>query len=259
MTADGAATEPAGPTVHVDDRGPVRVLTLDRPHRRNALDHATLEALRAGLAGAEPAVDGGAVRVLVLTGSAGHFCAGADLSGVEDEHFVALLSEVLGGLRSAPFPTLAAVEGAALGAGTQLAAACDLRMATGDARFGVPASRLGLMVDAWTVQRVAALVGQSMARHLLLTPDTMTGERAHDLGFVHRLGGLDAAFEWADELAALAPLTIAGHKAGLNELDPAGPAGAGYRAAFERAWSSRDLQEGLAAFRERRPPSFEGR
>src|SRR5690606_15067557 len=129
-------------------------------------DHATLEALAAALDEA-----GEEVRALVLTGAGGHFCAGADLSGVEDEAFTGLLRSVLDRLRLAPYVTIAAADGAALGAGTQLAIACDLRVATPQTSFGIPAGRLGLAVDAWTVDRLAVLAGAGPARAMLLAAE----------------------------------------------------------------------------------------
>jgi len=231
------------------------VLTIDRPERRNALDHAGLEQLESAL---DEAVAGEA-RVLVLAGAGGHFCSGADLTAVEDRHFVAALGRVLRALRDAPFPTLAAVEGYALGAGTQLALACDLRIATPGSGFGVPAAKLGLMVDQWTVRRLAGLVGQSTARHLLLSTDVISGERAHELGFVHRLGEVADGLAWADRIADLAPITLQGLKVGLNEADADAPVSPAYADAFARAWASHDLAEGLVAFGEKRPPRFQGR
>ena len=141
--------------IHVDAQGPVVTVTIDRPERRNALDLAAVEDLLAAVTGVP-----GATRVLVLTGADGHFCAGADLQDVSHEAFQPRLADLLAALRSATFVTLAAADGAALGAGTQLAVACDLRVATPGASFGIPAAKLGLAVDAGTAQRVALLAGQ---------------------------------------------------------------------------------------------------
>ncbi len=241
--------------IHLDDRGPVAVVTIDRPERRNALDLEALGQLLDALAATA------AARVVVLTGAGGHFCAGADLTDVEDEGFTDRLRELLTALRDDPRPTLAAVDGAALGAGTQLAVACDLRVATPAARFGVPAARLGLLVDHWSIQRLSLLAGAGPTRAMLLGAETYSGEDAERLGFVQRLGDLEAALGWADEIAALAPLTLAGSKLALNQLEM--PVGRGddqaVLDAWARAWGSEDLQEGITAFRERRRPVFHGR
>ncbi|MET0728700.1 MAG: enoyl-CoA hydratase [Acidimicrobiales bacterium] len=241
--------------IHLDERGPVALITLDRQDRRNALDHESLEQLL------DAHRRSGSARAVVLTGAGGHFCAGADLSGVEATAFTDLLREVMAVLRDDARPLIAAVDGTALGLGTQLAVACDLRVATPSARFGIPAAKLGLMVDHWTTERLALLAGAGPARAMLLAAETYGGEDAERLGFVQRVGTLDEALGWADEIAALAPLTIAGHKLALNRLEM--PVGRGddaeVLAAWTAAWASEDLQEGLAAFRERRRPVFHGR
>jgi enoyl-CoA hydratase len=241
--------------LHAEVRDNVVLVTIDRPHRRNALDHATLDALATTLDSTTSEV-----RALIITGAGGHFCAGADLTGVEDDRFVALLKRVLVRLGEAPYVTIAAADGAALGAGTQLAVACDLRVATPGASFGIPAGKLGLAVDTWTVDRLTQLAGHGTARAMLLAAEVLSGEDAHRLGLVQRLGGLDDARAWAESIAALAPLTVQAHKAAL--LSAGGRGGAQALAAAEtareRAWRSKDLQEGLAAFRERRSPVFEG-
>ena len=240
--------------IHHEQRGSVALVTIDRPERRNAVDHEALEGLSAAIDAATAASS----RALVLTGAGGAFCAGADLTGVEDTAFVAVLRRVLLGLRDATYPTIAAVEGPALGAGSQLAVACDLRVAAPNARFGIPAARLGLAVDQWTVQRVAMLAGQGPARAMLLAAETLSGDDAVRLGLAQRIGTLDDALAWAQDIAALAPLTIAAQKLMLNRLEGAAVDDPEVDAAFSRAWHSKDLQDGLTAFREKRPPAFRG-
>jgi enoyl-CoA hydratase len=240
--------------IHTTWHDRVLAVTIDRPERRNALDHDALDGLLAALGEAR----GGDARVLVLAGAGGHFCAGADLTGVDDPTFIERLHEVLDGLRTLPFPALAAVDGAALGAGTQLAVACDLRVATPTATFGIPAAKLGLMVDGWTVQRLVSMAGHGTARAMLLAAETMDGATAHHLGLVQRLGDVDEALEWATAIASLAPLTIRGHKIGCNEAENLVATSPTYRAAWTEAWASNDLAEGLRAFSERRAPDFAG-
>ncbi len=240
--------------VHVEWDGRVIVVTIDRPERRNAVDHATLLELGAAQ---RQAVEG-AARVLVLTGAPPAFCAGADLSGVEDGEFVRALADVLAGFGRLPIPCIAAVDGPALGAGTQLAIACDLRVATAESRFGIPAAKLGLAIDQWTVARLANEVGPSVARNMLLTASTY---RAADLvagGFVHRIGDRRAAIDWAEEIARLAPLTIAAHKVALETSAAPPETDALVVAARDRAWASADAEEGRLAFLEKRAPVFRG-
>jgi len=253
--------------IHIERCGAVTVVVLDRPERRNALDHDHCEQL-ATIVRAAP--DGGA-RALVLAGAGPHFCSGADLTGVEDAAFVGTLHEALEALATVPVPTIAAVHGAVLGAGSQLAIACDLRVAEPSARFAIPAAKLGLMVDHWTIARLALLAGHGPARAMLIAAEEYDAQAAHALGLVQRLGDRASALGWAEELTTLAPLTMAGHKLGLNLLEaglgpPAGdgarggPGGDGaYDTAFHAAWSSRDLAEAMAARAERRSPRFEGR
>ncbi len=238
-------------TLAVDRRGKVTILTIERPERRNALTHGTLDAFVEALGDEDP-------MVIVITGSDGHFCAGADLTTVEDTEFTDLLHTVLERIRSGPWVTIAAVSGAAMGGGVQLAIACDLRVAEESARFAIPAGKLGLMVDHWTVARLAGIVGQSTARAMLLGGADLRFEAAQRAGLIQRIGGLDEALAWADEITELAPLSVLGHKISLNATEDVA-----FRedasVAFRRAWASADLQEGLAAFREKRTPRFEGR
>ena len=243
-------------------------ITIDRPDRRGALNHTALEELDAAL----DRVAEDAPRSLVVWGTGDHFCAGADLTELEDQSFTRALRGVLDRLAGLDVPTVAAIAGSCMGLGVQLALACDLRLATPDARFAVPVARLGLMVDHWTVQRLAAVFGSSTARWMLLSAGVLDADRAFTLGAVNELVEVDpehgpggtvrsAAEHLAGRIAELAPLSNSGSKLGLDLLQPDGtmadPHGA-YAAAFDRAWASADLVEGRAAFADRRSPRFRG-
>jgi enoyl-CoA hydratase len=231
----------------------IAVVTIDRPARRNAVNHEALVML-AAIQG-EISVR---ARVMVLTGAPPAFCAGADLTGVEDDEFAGALAAALRGFTDLPCITLAAIDGPALGAGTQLAVACDLRMATTDSQFGVPAAKLGLAVDQWTIERLGREFGWSVARHMLLGVGLYTARQLHDQGAVHRLGGLDDALVWAEELVQYAPLTIAAHKRGLEAAAGEPADDDRFETLRAQAWSSRDAEEGRTAFLEKRRPQFRG-
>jgi len=239
--------------ITTERRGPVLVCTIDRPERRNALDAEHLAGLRDAFAAL------GDARAVVLAGAGTAFCAGADLGHVEGAEAAAVVRGTLDALSGLPVCTIAAVEGAALGAGTQLAIACDLRVVGPGARFGIPSSRLGLMVDHWTIEKLALLAGHGAARAMLLAGDVLDADDALRLGLAQRTGGLDAALAWAEEAAALAPLSVAGQKLALDRLSGRTVADADVQAAFDRVWTSDDRLEGIRAFREKRPARFEGR
>ena len=235
----------------------VLVCTIDRPDRRNAVDADHLEQLTHAFRSAvEPGAD---VRALVLTGEGSAFCAGADLSHVEDAEAAALVRRTLDALAELPICTVAAVNGPAMGAGCQLALACDLRVVAPTARFGIPSARLGLMVDHWTIEKLAQLAGHGPARAVLLAADTIDAEQALRTGFAQRPGDLAAAVDWAVEIAELAPLSVAGQKLALDRLAGRSVDAPDVREAFEAVWSSDDRLEGIRAFREKRPARFEGR
>ncbi len=243
-------------TVHVDRQGPTVVLTLDRPAKRNAVDHSTvLELLEAQRSIAADQ----SVRVVVLTGAPPAFSAGADLDGVEEGRFATDLVTALTGFGALTVPVIASIDGPALGAGAQLAVACDLRFATPDSVIGVPAAKLGLVVDHWTVRRLASEFGPPVARAMLIAAETYTAQRLYELGSIHRLGTLADALDWADRIGQLAPLTMAGHKIALEHLAPEPQLVEEFEAARRAAWASHDAVEGRTAFLAKRPPDFTGR
>jgi len=228
------------------------MITLDRPDRRNAVDHDTLLAL---LDAQRQVAD---ARVVVLTGEPPAFSAGADLTGVDQSVYAADLDRVLRGFVASTAPVIAAIDGPALGAGAQLVAVSDLRVASEDSIVGVPAARLGLVIDAWTVDRLRHEFGVAITRGMLTAAETYSGRRLFDAGVVHRLGGLDDALAWAADIAALAPLSIRAHKYALD-ADGADGTREQFETLRSEAWSSDDANEGRTAFLEKRRPVFRGR
>ncbi|WP_433801182.1 enoyl-CoA hydratase [Actinomycetospora sp. CA-084318] len=233
----------------------VTELRIVRPERRNALDTEHCRDLHAAL---DTAVAGGA-RAVVLTGEGTAFCSGADLDTVGDAGFLDALYAVLQRLVEVEVPVIAAVQGPAIGAGTQLALAADLRVCSDRAVFGLPTAALGLAVDPWTVRRLALLAGGGPARRMLLTCERLDVTAA--VGLVDRLADDPgaAALSWAAEVAELAPLTLAYNKLAVNRLleDPIDSVTLDAVAAgFSACWASADLVEGRRAREERRAPRF---
>lgn len=233
--------------------GDVAVIALRRPERRNALDLEHCDGLREAVRGA--ADDG--VRSIVITGEGTSFCAGADLTGVYGEEFRTGLYAALRAVRETPVPVIAAVNGPAIGAGTQLAIACDLRVVAASAVFGVPTARNGLAVDVWTIRRLVELCGGAAARAIMIGCDSVDAAHARTTGLADRDGDVDAALSWAGELATLAPLTLAYNKLVLNTPD-AGADDERLRAAFDACWASSDIDEARRAREEKRAPVFRG-
>ncbi len=261
--------------IDFEERGPIGILTIDRPERRNALSVELCDELAHHLTAER------SLRALVITGAGSSFCAGADLgrrgasggwqSGAHaqgEDHFHPPFERMLKAVVAYPAPVVAAINGPALGAGTQLAVACDLRVAAPGAIFGIPATSLGVMLLPENIARLAMLVGQGHARDLLLTGRRIDVDEALRMGLVNRTAGdaRAAALGWAEEIAAGAPLTVAGHKAVLNALARHMAFARGRDDALlgeldslvSRAFSSEDLSEGLAAFTEKRRPHFRG-
>lgn len=239
--------------IRLEPCGSGGLITLDRVERRNALDIEHLAELRRAVEQAQAEE----MRVLTITGAGTSFCSGADLGGLHGETFRDALYGALRTIRSVPIPVLAAVNGPAIGAGTQLAIACDLRVSVPDAIFSVPTAKIGLAVDPWTIRRLSQLGGGGVAAGIMLGSDQLSGERAHRVGLVNRLGDASEALAWAEEIGQLAPLTLAYSKRVLDQL-AVDDASRGLTDAFIACWESQDFQEGQLAQRERRPPSFRG-
>jgi enoyl-CoA hydratase len=230
----------------------ILLVTIDRPERRNAVDIATLE----GLVEAFEPVRPDETRVVVLTGAPPAFCAGADLGGAESDAFHEALGRALQTIAQCPVPVIASVDGPALGAGSQLVSVCDLRVATERSIFGIPAAKLGLAVDQWTVDRLVREFGWGIARAMLVAAEVFTAERMFAAGVIHRIGGLDSALDWAHVLAGQAPLTVIAHKAALDAAAPPSISDGTAEALRRAAWASRDAEEGRTAFLEKRPARF---
>ncbi len=233
--------------------GDVAILEIDRHERRNALDTAHCHDLREAITSQQ-------ARVIVITGAGSSFCSGADLGAVYDDSFRDALYAMLAAVTGASVPVLAAVNGPAIGAGAQLAIACDLRVAAPEATFAIPTARLGIAVNPWTIRRLALLSGTGTAQAMLIGGETLDAARALQCGLASRPGDRAAALAWARELAGLAPLSLAYAKRALNqEGRPDGLKDPGLAKDFEACWASDDAAEGRRARAEKRPPMFRGR
>jgi enoyl-CoA hydratase len=260
--------EQTDPPLLTQTRGQVAVLTLNRPARLNAIGSEVLERLTAAVAAA--AADD-RVRALVIAGAGRAFCAGADLSEIEAlpdarafRGFIARMNEVYQLISDCPKPSVAALHGVAFGGGLELALACDLRVAEHDARLGVPEMKLGVLPGAGGTQRLPRLVPAAIAKQMILTGEPITAERAHALGLINELAApgeaVPAALSLAAQVAAGAPLALAAGKRLIDQgLGMDLTAAIGYEGeSVSTLFGTADRVAGLAAFRERRPPTFTG-
>ena len=254
-------------SVRVDRTGAVATVTIDRPEAMNALDRPTLEELRDRLA--ELAADAEA-RAVILTGAGGKaFVAGADIKymgglGVEEaQAWGALGHECAQWLETMPKPTIAAIEGFALGGGCELALACDLRYASSSAKLGQPEVNLGIIPGWGGTQRLARVCGLGVAKDLILTGRVVDAAEALRIRLVNEVHDpvIDRAREVAEQLAAKSPLALAAIKRTTNHALQGDHVENLEReaVAFAGLFGSADAKEGMAAFVEKREPRFVGR
>ena len=252
--------------IRFEQRGAVGLLTIDRQDRRNALNGELCDEISARLQ------EQTNLRAVVITGAGSAFCSGADLvtrfapdEGGTTDTFRPAFERMLNDIENYHAPVIAAVNGPAIGAGMQLAVACDLRVAALGARFGIPGGRLGIHLSPRNIWRLAHLVGQGAARDFLLAGRTVDAEEALRLGLVQQVvhDALGEARRLAADIASAAPFTVQGHKRALNLVAQAAWLSTDDRVEIEaleaRAFESEDLQEGMAAFAEKRNPNFQGR
>jgi enoyl-CoA hydratase/carnithine racemase len=253
------------PVLLSDDCDGVRTLTLNRPHRKNAINPELWIALRDALNAAGR--DRG-VRALVITGSGGSFCSGADISVPDDIHpryKLQRLTDVALALHELQIPTVAKVTGVAVGAGWNLALGCDLVVATPESTFSQIFSKRGLSVDLGGSWLLPKLVGLQQAKRLALLAETIDAAEAHALNLVTWVvsaGEIDAFVkDLTGRLAAGPPVALAQTKALLNEGADRTLRDALANEARAQIvnFATADAAAAYAAFAHRREPSFTGR
>lgn len=254
----------------------ITVLTLNRPAKRNALTAKMCRLLTQEIQAVTDTANElngmPTTRIIVIRAQGPAFCAGADLgaasehtiggtisAGVYSDDFHEALFSMLRAIVSAPVPVIADIHGPVIGAGTQLALACDLRVAGDKAWFRVPVASLGFALDGWTIHRAQNLLGGALARNMLIANQRVTASQAAAVGFIIPVKNPTQAEEFAYEVSRLAPLAMQQLKTALNAQDATYQLSADAQALFDACWSSTDIKEAKQARAERRAPIFHGR
>jgi enoyl-CoA hydratase len=253
-------------SVDYEQRGPFAVITINRPEARNAVNGDVAS-------GIEEAIDrieaDDSVWVGILTGVPPVFCAGADLKEINSGNAGGLSTKKggFGGItmRERTKPIIAAVDGPALAGGTEIVLSCDLVVASSTATFGIPEVKRNLVAGAGGLFRLGRKIPINIAMELTLTGDPIDAARAHHFGLVNRLvepgQALDGAIALAEQVCANAPLAVRESRKIVLEATNA-PDDVGWKMSAEgmgRVMQSEDLQEGLMAFIEKRPPVWKGK
>jgi enoyl-CoA hydratase/carnithine racemase len=245
---------------------------IRNPGKRNALDHEILDGIATLM---EELDDGIETRCVILTGSDGMFSAGYDIGDIPDEVFAEEaerlvahpFSRAIEAVERFPFPTMAVINGHALGGGLELAVTCDLRIAATGVKLGMPPAKLGLIYSHTGILKFLDTVGPARTRELFFTGRNVTAERAEQIGLVHEVTPAeeiaDKAVELAAEIAGNAPLSLRGNKRIINELVTFSRlSGQLEREVIElrlSSFRSEDFREGVMAFGEKRKPRWQGR
>ena len=245
-------------------------LTISNPAKRNALDHAILDAIAAAMRSL------GDARAVLLTGADGMFSSGYDIGDLPDDVFAEEAERLvahpfaaaLEALYECEIPTVAALPGHTIGGGLEVALACDLRIAADGILLGMPPAKLGLVYSHTGLRRFLEAIGAPRTRELFLTARNIDARTALTWGLVNEVVGAadleDAALDLAEDLAANAPLSVRGNKRVIRELLAAEGA---LDPEIERelvelreaSFHSDDLREGVRAFGEKRPARWKGR
>ena len=240
----------------------VATIWLNRSDKRNAMSFEMWSALADHCQSLAQDHD---VRVLVVRGVGGNFCAGADIGGFSggmSDDYQARNREAEEALAAFPRPTIAFITGSCVGGGVQIAGACDLRFADTTAKFGITPARLGIAYPTYALERAVRLVGPSAAKHLLFSAELIDVDRALRIGLVDEVADPEAAVERLKSFTSLLAnerslLTQTISKEMVNEVAATG----GVSAATIQRWApvlanNPDMPEGVAAFAERRAPNF---
>lgn len=246
-----------------EDRDGCAVLTLNRPHKLNAIDHTLLDLLEQALQRLET----DDTRAFVITGQGRAFCAGSDLSQVDSDLVsrVRRMHRLAARLQSHPKPSVAALNGMTLGGGLELASACTLRIAAPNVSLGLPEVKLGVMPMYGATALVPTLIGTARSLELMLTGESIKSEQAERWGLVNRIS--QDASTLVDEAVAFA-MSVGRHSRvavnALRRAHAAAPQHTSLQEALAAELSigrdvldSADAREGVAAFQERRSPVFQ--
>jgi len=256
-------------TLLVERKDAITTITLNRPEARNALDMTMRREVLAVLDEIEADAE---TRVVILTGAGGHFCSGGDVKSMRERHTAAegrtrveALNRMVLRLVNFPRPTLAMVDGYAVGAGTNLALCCDLIVASDRAKFGELFCKIGLAVDGGGTWLLPRLTGMARAKELVLTGEIIDAAEALRIGMINRVvpvGDLETVTRaLAEKIAAGPPQALALDKHMLNRAAASDLATALDVEAYSQglAIASEDHQTGVAAFFDKKPPRFTGR